>query len=52
MGEFANSLWIRILGWITAMIIILLNGKLLLDTFLPASILKTVYGALSLPMPE
>ena len=52
MGEFANSLWIKILGWITAMIIILLNGKLLLDTFLPASILKTIYGALSLPMPE
>jgi manganese transport protein len=33
MGEFANLLWIKILAWITASIIIVLNLKLLLDTF-------------------
>jgi manganese transport protein len=52
MGEFANPLWIKILGWTTAGIIIVLNMKLLLDTFLPVSVLKTIYGALHLPMPE
>src|SRR5881398_1925359 len=44
MGEFANRLWLKILGWTTAGIIILLNLKLLLDTFLPASLLKLLYG--------
>jgi manganese transport protein len=52
MGEFANRLWLKILGWATASMIIVLNVKLLLDTFLPASILKTIYGTLGLPMPE
>ncbi len=28
MGEFANRLWLKILGWTTAAIIILLNLKL------------------------
>jgi manganese transport protein len=41
MGEFANSLWIRIAGWTCTAIIITLNVKLLLDMFLPASVLKT-----------
>ena len=44
MGDFANRLWLKILGWTTAGIIILLNVKLLLDTFLPASLLKLLYG--------
>src|SRR6476660_4977028 len=35
MGEFVSPLWIKILGWTTASIIIVLNLKLLLDTFLP-----------------
>ena len=35
MGEFANRLWIKILGWTTAAIIIVLNVKLLFDTFMP-----------------
>ncbi len=52
MGEFTNALWIKILGWTTAGVIILLNVKLLLDTFLPVSVLKTIYGAFGLPMPE
>ena len=51
MGEFANRLWVKILGWTTAGIIILLNVKLLLDTFLPAEVLKSVYGFLHLPVP-
>src|SRR5438067_6501916 len=35
MGEFANALWLKILGWTTAAIIIVLNVKLLFDTFMP-----------------
>ena len=52
MGEFVNHMWIKILGWTTAGIIILLNLKLLLDTFLPNSVLKVFYGSLRLPVPE
>src|SRR5258708_3538513 len=48
MGEFANRLWLKILGWTTAGIIIVLNAKLLLDTFLPGSVLKAFYGFLGL----
>jgi manganese transport protein len=51
MGEFANKLWLKILGWATAAIIIVLNVKLLFDTFMPDSVLKTFYGALGLPLP-
>lgn len=49
MGEFANRLWIRLLGWTTAGIIIALNLKLLFDTFLPAPMLKAFYGFFGLP---
>ncbi|HEX5176229.1 MAG TPA: Nramp family divalent metal transporter [Chthoniobacteraceae bacterium] len=49
MGEFANRLWMRILGWLIAGLIIILNLKLLLDTFLPVSILKPFYGFFGLP---
>src|SRR5436190_14427480 len=52
MGPFANPLWIKILGWSCALIIITLNVKLLLDTFLPTSVLKMIYGTLGLPAPE
>ncbi len=52
MGEFANRLWIKILGWITATIIIVLNVKLLFDTFMPDALLKAFYGSLGLPLPE
>ncbi len=31
MGEFANPLWLKILAWATALVIIVLNLKLLLD---------------------
>ena len=52
MGEFANRLWIKILGWTVVSIIIVLNVKLLLDTFLPDSVLRTLYGLLGLPAPK
>lgn len=37
MGAFANGPWLTILGWSTTGLIIVLNLKLLLDTFLPES---------------
>ncbi len=51
MGEFVNPIWIRILGWTTAVIIIVLNLKLLFDTFVPAPMLKAFYGFFGLPTP-
>src|SRR6266705_5944988 len=51
MGEFANGLWIKILGWTVAGIIIVLNVKLLLDTFLPDAMLKALYGFLHIDPP-
>jgi manganese transport protein len=51
MGEFANRLWLKILGWTTAGIIIVLNLKLLFDTFIPDAVLKAFYHFLHLPMP-
>src|SRR5438309_2543858 len=51
MGEFANRLWLKILGWTTAGIIIVLNAKLLLDTFLPDSVLQSLYGFFHIPAP-
>ena len=51
MGEFANRLWLKILGWTVAGIIIVLNVKLLFDTFMPAAVLKAIYGFLHLPAP-
>jgi len=51
MGEFANRLWLKILGWTVAGIIIVLNVKLLFDTFMPAAVLKAIYRLLGLPAP-
>jgi manganese transport protein len=50
MGEFANRLWLKILGWTTAGVIIVLNAKLLFDTFMPDSMLKAFYDFLGLPI--
>jgi manganese transport protein len=33
MGEFANPTWVKVLAWVTAAIIAVLNAKLLLDFF-------------------
>lgn len=43
MGSFANPVWIKILGWTTAAIIIFLNLKLLFDKFAPGPLHKAVY---------
>jgi manganese transport protein len=51
MGEFANKLWLKILGWATAAIIIVLNVKLLFDTFMPDAVLREFYQFLHLPPP-
>jgi manganese transport protein len=51
MGEFVNPLWVKILGWTVAAIIIVLNVKLLFDTFMPASVLKIIYAHLGLSAP-
>ena len=44
MGVFVNPLWIKILGWACASIIILLNFKLILDTFLPMGVFEAIRG--------
>jgi manganese transport protein len=49
MGEFANPLWIKVLGWTVATIIIVLNVKLLFDTFMPEAARRAFYGFLGLP---
>jgi manganese transport protein len=49
MGEFVNPLWIKILGWSVTFIIIVLNVKLLIDTFIPAVILNPFYQCFGLP---
>jgi manganese transport protein len=49
MGEFANGFWIKLFGWTTTLIIITLNVKLLLDTFLPAALMSAFYRAIGLP---
>ena len=51
MGVFANPTWLKILGWTTTAIIIILNVKLLFDTFMPAAVLKAFYAHLALPVP-
>ncbi len=51
MGEFANGGWMRTLGWLTAAVIILLNLKLLIDTFLPDSLLRPFYHMLGFSGP-
>ena len=48
MGEFVNPLWIKILGWTTAGIIITLNMKLLFDIFAPNFVRKAIYSLIGL----
>jgi manganese transport protein len=52
MGDFANSPWLKILGWTTTAVIIILNVKLLFDTFMPATLLKAFYSHLGLTAPN
>jgi manganese transport protein len=52
MGEFANALWLKILGWLTVGLVIVLNAKLLFDTIAPEAWQKAIYSALGLPVPD
>jgi manganese transport protein len=45
MGAFVNPPLIKALGWMTALIIITLNVKLLFDTFMPESVRQWIYGS-------
>jgi manganese transport protein len=45
MGAFVNPPIIKTLGWLSAIIIISLNVKLLFDTFMPEAVLRAIYGA-------
>ena len=47
MGEFANPLWIKVLGWTVATIIIVLNVKLLFDTFMPEAVRRPSTASLA-----
>ena len=49
MGEFVNSWWIRLLGWGTTLVIIVLNVKLLADILLPDPWTQWLYTHLGLP---
>jgi manganese transport protein len=51
MGEFTNPQWIKILGWTTAGVIIVLNVKLLFDTFIPGGLFHSFYRILGLAVP-
>ncbi len=44
MGRFANPLWIKVLAWTTAFVIVTLNLKLLFDKFAPESWQKLPFG--------
>jgi manganese transport protein len=48
MGEFVNPIWIKILGWTTTLIIIVLNVKLVFDFFAPDAVRRALYGVLGL----
>jgi len=37
MGRFANPLWIKVLAWLTAGLVVALNAKLVFDFFVPAA---------------
>lgn len=42
MGRFVNPAWIKVLAWISAVVIIVLNLKLLFDFFAPESWVKAL----------
>jgi manganese transport protein len=50
MGEFVNPLWIAVLGWTTAFVIITLNLKLLFDLFAPEPLRRAFYSLIGLPL--
>jgi manganese transport protein len=52
MGEFVNSRWMQIIGWILTAVIIVLNAKVVFDSVAPDSVQKAFYHALGLPAPS
>ena len=48
MGEFVNPWWIKLLGWTITLVIIALNVKLLIDTLLPETWTRGLYGLIGL----
>ena len=42
MGEFANGPWIKTIGWTITLVIISLNVKLLIDTFVPEAFISSI----------
>jgi manganese transport protein len=44
MGEFVNGWWVKALGWTITLLIIALNVKLLVDTLLPETWTRAIYG--------
>jgi manganese transport protein len=52
MGEFVNSRWTQIVGWILTAVIIVLNVKVVFDSIAPDPVQKTLYHALGLPGPS
>jgi manganese transport protein len=44
MGEFASALWVKILAWITAGIIVILNLKYLADFFGITAFVMKLFG--------
>jgi manganese transport protein len=52
MGEFANATWLRILGWTTVAIIIVLNGWLIFTSpLVPDSVQAPIFKFLGWPAP-
>jgi manganese transport protein len=51
MGEFANRSWLKILGWTTVVVIIVLNVWLIFTTVAPDSIQDPVFKSLGWPVP-
>ncbi|MCE0524099.1 MAG: Nramp family divalent metal transporter [Methylacidiphilales bacterium] len=52
MGEFANRPWLKILGWTTVAVIIVLNVWLIFTTVAPDSVLNPVFKFLDWPLPS
>jgi manganese transport protein len=52
MGEFANAPWLKILGWVTVIVIIVLNGWLIFTSpLVPDSVQAVVFKFLGWPVP-
>ncbi len=50
MGNFANALWVKIIAWLVALVIIVLNFKLIYDTITEWSQTETSVFLIALPI--